>query len=453
MSAIIHDGFRKFNADNFIDFIDGTPKVLYLGIGKPTPWSGNSIGEYADASVGNPYSDTVIPVPIDTTVAPYLHYADLLAVKKINSPSTSHVLKRIDWTSGTVYVEYNHNTNNLIDVDFFVMTDQYNVYKCISNYSGAASVVKPTGQSENIIETSDNYRWKFMFEIQQADVLTFVTPDWIPVNSPGTANQSNQQNVESTAVDGALDQISVTAGGTNYKSNVGTSAATGTVNTIKLASGSGDHLVDDQYNNMTVYISAGTGEGQFSTISDYVGADQIATVSPAWALATDSTSVYQVMPAVTLVSTTSTSTATARVSSVIGGVIKKVSTIAVGAGYRSATATITSGGGTGATIFPIIGPAGGHGKDSVSELGGAFVMLNTRLIGFEGGIVPINDDFRKVHLIVDPKLAADDTIATASVILGSDLKVGSGSIIYSEFRAPINRAADSTEDIKLVVEF
>ncbi|NWJ44023.1 hypothetical protein HX837_07485 [Marine Group I thaumarchaeote] len=29
----------------------------------------------------------------------------------------------------------------------------------------------------------------------------------------------------------------------------------------------------------------------------------------------------------------------------------------------------------------------------------------------------------------------------------------SGEIIYTEFRAPINRASDSTEDIKLVMEF
>ena len=79
MSAIIHNSFRKFNADNFIDFIDGTPKVLYLGIGKQDPWNGNSPGQYEDGT----YSDISIPVPIDTTIAPYLHHADLLAIKKI----------------------------------------------------------------------------------------------------------------------------------------------------------------------------------------------------------------------------------------------------------------------------------------------------------------------------------------------------------------------------------
>ena len=449
MSAIIHNSFRKFNADNFIDFIDGTPKVLYLGIGKNDPWSGNSVGEYVDGT----YSDVAIPVPIDTTAAPFLHYADLLAVKRITSPSVSHVLKRVDWTTGTVYVEYNHNTDDMIDQNFFVMTDQYNVYKCISNFGGAASSVKPTGQSTGIIETSDNYRWKFMFEVQQADVLTFVTPDWIPVNSPATANQPDQGNVEDAAVDGALDHISVTVGGTGYRSNIGTSAALGTTNTIQLASGAGNHLADDYYNNLTVYISAGTGAGQIRTISDYLGATQVATVSANWTTIPDGTSVYQVMPAITLSGSAGSTGAVARVSNVTAGAITKVSMFSIGANYRSATATVSSGGGTAAELLPIIAPVGGHGKNAVSELGGAYVMLNTRLVGFEADIVPIDDDFRKVHLIASPMLSDGVTPASASVIAGTDLQVGSGDMIYSEFRAPINRAADSTEDIKLVVEF
>ena len=42
MSAIIHNSFRKFNADNFITSI-GTNKV-YLMIGKNDAWSGASAG-------------------------------------------------------------------------------------------------------------------------------------------------------------------------------------------------------------------------------------------------------------------------------------------------------------------------------------------------------------------------------------------------------------------------
>ena len=456
MSAIINNTFRKFNADNFITAI-GTEKV-YLMIGKNTAWSGASLGEYTETSP----SDSAIPVPIDTAVSPYLHHNDMIAAKLISSTSVSHILKRVNWTTGTVYIEYDHLQDDIIDQDFFVFTDPaYRVYKCISNFDGAQSTVEPTGVSTSIIETSDNYRWKFMFEVPQADVLKFVTTDWIPVKSPATAG-TDQANVETAAIAGALEHIDVTAGGTGYRLNVGTAAA-GTANTITLDSGAS--AVDDYYNNLSVFITSGTGSGQLRTISDYVGSTKVATVSVNWTTNPDNTSVNEVMPAVTITAVSGEgSGATARVSSVVGGVIKKVAMVTVGGSntagsvglatrYRSGTATISSGGGSAATLSVRVGPPGGHGDNAVSELGGAFVMLNSRLIGNDGADFPVGDDFRKVHLLVNPLLTADSAVATATTYDATEIEDDSGQIIYTEFRAPINRASDSTEDIKLVMEF
>ena len=83
-----------------------------------------------------------------------------------------------------------------------------------------------------------------MFEVQQADVLKFVTTDWIPVNAPATSANAGQVLVEAAAVDGALEHIDVlstvgsvtiTAGGSSYTSaptvtfsGGGGSGATGT---------------------------------------------------------------------------------------------------------------------------------------------------------------------------------------------------------------------------------
>ena len=445
MSAIINNTFRKFNADNFITAV-GTEKV-YLMIGKNTAWSGASLGEYTETTP----SDSAIPVPIDTAVSPYLHHNDMIAAKLISSTSVSHILKRVNWTTGTVYIEYDHLQDDIIDQDFFVFTDPaYRVYKCISNYDGAQSTVEPTGTSTSIIETSDNYRWKFMFEVPQADVLKFVTTDWIPVKSPATAG-TDQANVETNAIAGALEHIDVTAGGTGYRFNVGTATA-GTANTITLDSGAS--AVDDYYNSMSVFITSGTGSGQLRTISDYVGSTKVATVSVNWTTNPSTSSVNEVMPAVTITAVSGEgSGATARVSSVVGGVIKKVAMVTVGTLYRSGTATISSGGGSAATLSVRVGPPGGHGDNAVSELGGAFVMLNSRLIGNDGQDFPVGDDFRKVHLLVNPLLTADGAVATATTYDSGEIEDDSGQIIYTEFRAPINRASDSTEDIKLVMEF
>ena len=158
------------------------------------------------------------------------------------------------------------------------------------------------------------------------------------------------------------------------------------------------------------------------------------------------------MPAVT-VSSSDGSNAVARVSGVTAGVVTKVSMTNVGTGYRSATATVSSGSGSNAVLAPRIGPSGGHGKNAVAELGGAYVMLNARLIGADGSSdFPVGDDFRKVHLLINPKESGGGA-ASATTYKLSELQADSGQIIYTEFRAPINRSADSTEDIKLVVEF
>jgi len=440
MPAIITNAFRTYNADQFISSFSSNK--MYLMIGKASPWSGADLGQYTSASP----SDTTIPTPIDTTVAPYIHHNDMIAAKLISAADVSHVVKRADWTSGTVYTEYNHLQDDQIDQTFFVMTDQYNVYKCISNYGGASSTVKPTGQTASIIETADNYRWKFMYEVQQADVLKYVTTDWIPIKYLASNDGTAQWTVQQAGIDGALEHIDVTAGGTGYIKDTGTAQA-GANTTITLAATAS--ATDDIYNTMSVYISDGTGSGQIRSIVDYVGSTKVATVA-AWATNPAGDSVYEVMPTVTVTSTDG-SNATARVSSVVSGVIKKVSMNVVGTLYRSASATVTGGAGSGCTLEPRIGPKGGHGKNAKKELGGAYVMMNVRLTGTEGGDFTVGDDFRKVILIANPN--ASGSAATASTYSGAEMDDDSGDQIYVEYRAPINRASDQTEDVKLVVEF
>jgi hypothetical protein len=441
MTAIVGNAFRKYNADSFIDSFSSN--YVYLMIGKNDAWASTGAGQYA----GSGFSDTSIPTPLDTTQAPYIHHNDMIAAKLIGTSDVSHVLKRVDWTSGTVYEEYDHLTDDIIDQDFFVFTSAYRVYKCISNYDGAASTVEPTGTSSAIIETADNYRWKFMYQIPVADILKFVTTDWVSMKYLSADDGSTQWDVQQAAVDGALEHIDVTAGGTSYIDNAGTAQA-GSSTTITLESGAS--AVDDTYNTMSVYITSGTGNGQLRAITDYNGTTKVATVAT-WTTNPDTTSVYEVMPSVSI-TTLEGSSATARVSSITAGVIKKVSMVTVGTGYRSGTATITGGAGSGCTLEPRFGPPGGHGKNVVSELGGAFVMMNSRLIGADGsGDFVIGDDFRKVILIANP--TASNVAATASTYSGAELDDDSGEIIYVEYRAPINRVADQTEDIKIVAEF
>ena len=87
-------------------------------------------------------------------------------------------------------------------------------------------------------------------------------------------------------------------------------------------------------------------------------------------------------------------------------------------------------------------------------------MINVRLEGTEDGKFDVGDDFRKVVLIANPIDASTGLVATGTAYDGvgtgsadNELKEDTGDIIYVEYRAPIMRASDQTEDVKLVVEF
>ena len=67
----------------------------------------------------------------------------------------------------------------------------------------------------------------------------------------------------------------------------------------------------------------------------------------------------------------------------------------------------------------IIPPKGGHSKDSIKELGGFFVMLNTDLTGSEGtSDILATNDFRTVGIVRDPTNFGTSTVSTGTTLRG-----------------------------------
>lgn len=97
--------------------------------------------------------------------------------------------------------------NNIEDCKFYVMTDDYNVYKCLDNNNNSFSTIKPSGTSVNPISTSDGYIWKYMYNVPINLRNKFLSADQIPVSSALT-NQFYSN--------GSLDSILITNKGTGY---------------------------------------------------------------------------------------------------------------------------------------------------------------------------------------------------------------------------------------------
>jgi|TARA_B110000467_G_scaffold31927_1_gene28838 hypothetical protein len=459
MPGIINNHFRKFNAGNFIEaFGETSPDIIYLFIGKIDSWTETPVeGEYVIPAGVSPtpvYSDVLPPTPIDTVISDYKHHDNMVALKRVTAGNIKRVVKRIDYKSGIIYDEWDHTVDDFYDQNYFVTTSDFNVYKCISNNRGTASTIEPSGQSTSITEItelSDGYRWKFMYQVKTPDIQKFVTKNWIPIETLSSDDGTTHFDVQSAAVDGAIDHIDVIEVGSGYTAKptitftggggsgaVGTAViSSGVISGITINNGGTSYTTPPQ-------ITISGGGGLLATASCTVLSGEVNTI-----VINSGGSGYSGDPIVNIAGDGTGATAEVILQT---GSIPKIRITNIGSGYRTITATIVGGGGSGCVLKGIVGPRGGHGKDAVEELGGFYVMCNVKLDGTEGGDFPISDDFRKIGLILNPT-TGNGNPATALTYTHSEIDDNSGEVIYIEYRTPIIRAADQTEDIKLVAEF
>ena len=404
MPSLVTSKFRNFNADQFKESLaESSPAVLYMTIGRVRAWN--------DDNSPPTVSDTVANTQFE-------HWDDLIAMKRVQSNDASFVIPRVDWTSGTVYTEYSNTNANLLSSQFYVMTSDYNVYKCLFNNAGAASVIKPTGTATTTIETADGYKWKFMYTVSAANALKFITTSYIPVQTLTADDGSTQWDVQQAAANGAIDIIDVTAGGSTFNSyNSGTfgsgGASAASASSVILAS-TANNTSNDLYVGSTLYLSAGIAAGEQKQIVDYVAATRTATLEGAGFSASPTNSAYNVTPRVKI-SGNGTGANAIAVMNTTSNTVHSVTTTSVGSNYSEATVTLSANGLSGATAVAYIAPESGHGSNPVRELGGFNVMLNTQFSQNESNTITTGNNFRKIGLLKNP-VHANGTSATTSTI-------------------------------------
>ena len=427
MPAIVTNKFRIHNSKQFVEAFDEVTFTagaaitdasgllntnMYLFIGKVTPWADDTAPDTPTDSVSN-------------TV--YNHWRDMIAAKKIGSTDVSHVVPRYNWTSGSNYFAYNHANNALFDQQFYVMTDDYNVYKCLANNnSGGTSTTKPSGTGASIVTTADSYKWKFMYQVSASRALKFVTPSYIPTQRVRKANNAIAETTDSsfqydveiaanTSGNGAVEIVHVSTAGSGYTFETGTVQTAGSNSTTSVKILGNTLSADDQIVDNDIYFTDGALAGKGGTITDYAHSTKVVTYTPATASTPADGVAYAIGPKVTI--TGDGHGANVRTSNTGGsaGVINDVIVVAGGNNYGNAVATISTNTGSSGVLTPIIGPRGGHGDDAIEELGGFFVMVNSRLEYGESGNFTTNNDFRKIGLLTQP-LYSNGDVATASTI-------------------------------------
>lgn len=434
---------RITNAKAFIEALsrsDGrstkNSNILYAVIGKNTEYANEPTPSNAVESVQAKH---------------YGLWKDAIGAKKITPADVSNVIPRYNWTSGTVYAMYRDIDADLYSRQFYVVTDEFNVYKCLYNNNGGASTIKPSGFSVTPFTTSDGYTWKYMYSINLNDQEKFVTSSFIPVQtfetSDGSAESARQVAVQNASVNGSIEIIEVNNAGQNYTSLDNGFVEAGSTRTLSLSlAGQSPSTVDNFYNGSSVYIISGTGAGQLRRITNYSGSTRTLTVNSAFTTIANTDSRVVISPTVAIRGDGIGALAYSRVNTNTGA-ISNVTVIDTGRFYTSAEAFITSNTlyGTGATANVIISPVGGHGKDAVRELGGDKIILNVQIQGTEGvsvdgkGYIPSNTDFRTISILKDPvlKVNSNNVVQTQAIANTSNspstLRLGTRLLIsYNE---------------------
>ena len=250
----------------FVDNVVNSQNSYYLFYGKTDSWV-NPAG-VAD--------DTTVPTA-DASVYSYEQsiYNDLIFGKLITEYDIIKMAPRYDWVSGTIYDSYDQNDGKLYDKKFFVVTDSYEVYKCIFNNNvngvGKPSTVKPSVLStQGFFTTGDGYVWKYMFTIAPNARAKFLSTNYIPVTPDET--------VANNAIPGSIDHISIITSGNNYHAHHEGTLQNFTNTTVVQISNNAS-TVTGAYTGSAIYLSSGGGSGQLRQIYNYRAAEKLVTVT------------------------------------------------------------------------------------------------------------------------------------------------------------------------------
>lgn len=154
------------------------------------------------------WNDDDIPVDIfdNSQVEENLIRTNALYFRKVSPNEVSLVCKRYIWKSGRIYHCWD-NTLDMSQLNFYVFTDDFNVYKCLDNAAFSESTVKPQLKSFTPFRTPDGYLWKYMYTVPAFKRRMFISGEYVPVQKAISENFYNR---------GAIESVSVLSGGENY---------------------------------------------------------------------------------------------------------------------------------------------------------------------------------------------------------------------------------------------
>ena len=460
MSAIITDPFKKQLTQTVFDESRLDSARYYIGIGKSEPYD----------------SSETVPTPTDTPRTIRNIRAGMQSIK--SASDLSYVIPRYNWTSGAFYNGYDDDFASIPATNsYYVLTEDNQVYICLQQgrtAAGAAntSTVKPTGTGTKPIKTADGYVWKYLFSLSATRSSKFLSSNFVPVEKILDSSELGralagfellQDAVQKAAVPGQVLGVAVTSGGSGYTStptvtisgdgvraNATATVSGGVVSKIEMDSSTDSTMAMGQgFNFASISISGGGGSG--ATARAIIGPDkgigfdvrdELKSTSLMFntkpnGIEDSNFIVGQDFRQVVLIRNprhSSDSAADGPLFTTSSGKALNFLQLQAAAAAGFLDATIT-GGTTGAKAF-------------VDEVDSDRLYFHQTE---ETGFLPFQEGEAITGGGQSGTLIAAGVDADSDAFTRDDVDKLSGEIIYIENRAPVTRAANQTEDIKVVI--
>lgn len=405
--------FKYRNAESLIQSLTTEETNLYLFVSRSHPWN---------------TEDDPLPVAYSEREKRQA-WDEMLLLRKINPNDIILGVRKYEWVSGTVYDEYDDQTN-MEEKSFYIFTPEKNLYLCISNNNGAPSTSRPTHVSENVVEETDGYKWKYMANVSEAVFNKFVLSEFVPI-------QPDVQVIES-AVEGSIEHINIKNSGAGYPSSrtlsaenelpvfiqgngdqvatgtVQISAVQGQISSATIIDGGEDYFYGPGV-TFPIAFRQITNQGYNQTAYGFAQTDLNGKIVLVQVEITGSNYVNGIAEIVQ-------SSAEAYAETNENGEIVKTSMRIgrEGRNFNTATAIPVTFDGEGAVLDPIISPPGGFGSNPFEQLYAHYALISVTVDPNDVLDDVSIQDFRRIGLVDNPLAYNSELLLDSDGVLESD---------------------------------
>lgn len=400
MTKLVTNYFKNHNIDQILESFNESSNSSYYLI------------------VSNHVDDLTTEIVHDTPFEVYHNvFQNLIQGKRIANTDVVALARNIPYSSNTVYAMYDHEDEDLPNKDFYVVVDEgtYNhVYKCLDNNRDSPSTVQPdfshiSGANTELYQTSDGYRWKYMYTFDDTQKLKFETNEYIPIIANSTVSNS--------ACGGTIEIIKVQTTGRKFDNYL-----LGTFSSFDLSIGGNTRIYQISnneaknsngfYTDCYIYISGGIGLGQYKKITDYYSntVGKYIILNSEFETKPTNSSEYQIYPSVKITgseSVTEQAEARALINASSSNSVYRIEMLNRGAGYTYfANAEVIANSSVGvqanALLKVILSPPCGHGKNPFNELYSNAIEFSVKLSNNESNTITTTNYFSQLGIIKNP---------------------------------------------------